>query len=195
MPRINLLPWRAELRKKRRNQFFMGLGGAVVGAALVVLIANLVMGWIIDSQRERNGILNAEIKTLDERIKEIVDLEARRDSLLARMEIIERLQRSRPEIVHVFDQLTRSLPDGVHLTAVQQTGTRLEIKGLAESNTRVSAFMRNIDKSGWLKEPDLDVVEVKAASGKGKANAAGARASEFKVFAKQVSAPEGEDAP
>lgn len=195
MPRINLLPWRAELRKKRRNQFFMGLGGAVVGAALVVLIANLVMGWIIDSQRERNEILSAEIKTLDERIKEILDLEARRDSLLARMEIIERLQRSRPEIVHVFDQLTRSLPDGVHLTAVQQTGTRLEIKGLAESNTRVSAFMRNIDKSGWLKEPDLDVVEVKAATGKGKADAAGVRASEFTVFAKQVSAPEGEDAP
>lgn len=193
MPRINLLPWRAELRKKRRNQFFMGLGGAVVGAALVILVVNLVMGLIIDSQRERNGILGAEITMLDQRIKEILDLEARRDSLLARMEIIERLQRSRPEIVHVFDQLTRSLPDGVYLTTVQQTGTRLEIKGLAESSTRVSAFMRNIEKSGWLKEPDLEVVEVKAA--KGKADASGARASEFTVLAKQVSAPEGEDTP
>lgn len=195
MPRINLLPWRAELRKKRRNQFFIGLGGAVIGAAVVVLIANLVMGFIIDKQRERNQILKSEIAVLDERIKEILDLETRRDSLLARMEIIERLQRSRPEIVHVFEQLVRTLPEGVHLTAVTQTGTRLEIKGRAESNTRVSALMRNIDKSGWLKEPDLDVVEVKAASGRGKADATAARSSEFTVFANQVSAPEGEDAP
>jgi type IV pilus assembly protein PilN len=195
MPRINLLPWRAELRKKRRNQFFAGLGAAVVAAAIVILLANVVMGMIIDNQKDRNGILKAEIAALDERISEIIDLEAKRDSLLARMEIIERLQRSRPEIVHVFDQLVRTLPDGVSLTSVEQKDARLQIKGVAESNTRVSALMRNIDKSGWLKDPDLEVVEVKAAGGgKGKPDAAAARASEFTIFANQVSARADEEA-
>jgi type IV pilus assembly protein PilN len=188
------LPWRAELRKQRRNQFLIGLGGAVVAAGIVVLLANLVMGAIIDNQRGRNDLLKAEIEALDQRIKEIIDLEAKKDSLLARMEIIERLQRSRPEIVHVFDQLVRTLPDGVFLNSVKQNGARIEIKGSAESNTRVSALMRNIDKSGWLREPDLEVVEVKPTGGaKAKADAATPRASEFTVFAKQVSAPE-EDA-
>ncbi len=193
MPRINLLPWRAELRKKRRNQFFVGLAGAVGAAAVVVLLANLVMGAIIDNQRSRNQLLNTEIEALDQRIKEIIDLEAKKESLLARMEIIEQLQRSRPEIVHVFDQLVRTLPDGVSLTSVKQSGARLEIKGAAESNTRVSALMRNIDKSGWLREPDLEVVEVKPTGAKGKVDAATPRASEFTVFAKQVSARDEED--
>jgi type IV pilus assembly protein PilN len=194
MPRINLLPHRADLRKKRRNQFFIGLGGAVVAAILVVLIAQLVMSAVIDNQRTRNQLLKNEIDALDQRIKEIVDLEAKKQSLLARMEIIEQLQRSRPEIVHVFDQLVRTLPDGVYLTSVKQSGPRLEIKGAAESNTRVSALMRNIDKSGWLKDPDLEVVEVKATQGKGKVDANTPRASEFTVLAKQVSAHDEEDA-
>jgi type IV pilus assembly protein PilN len=196
MPRINLLAWRAELRKQRRNQFFIGLGGAVVAAGLVVLLANLVMGAIINNQRSRNDILKGEIQALDARIKEIIDLEAKKESLLARMNIIEQLQRSRPEIVHVIDQLVRTLPDGVNLVAVKQSGPKIEIKGAAESNTRVSALMRNIDKSGWLKDPDLEVVEVKAASGKSTAtvDASAPRASEFTVIAKQVSAGDGEDA-
>lgn len=191
MPRINLLPHRAERRKLRRNQFFAGLGGAVVAAGLVVVLASLVMDAIISNQESRNQILEAEIAALDIRIKEIIDLEAKKESLLARMEIIERLQRSRPEIVHVFDQLVRTLPDGVSLKSIKQTGAKIEIKGAAESNTRVSAFMRNIDKSGWLKEPDLEVVEVKPA---GRNDTSGARASEFTVTAKQVSVRDEEDA-
>jgi len=191
MPRINLLPWRAELRTKRRNQFFMGLGGAVLAAGVVVLLANLVMGAIINNQASRNKMLTDEITALDQRIKEIIDLEAKKESLLARMEIIEQLQRSRPEIVHVFDQLVRTLPEGLNLVAITQKGANIEIKGAAESNTRVSAFMRNIDKSGWLKDPDLEVVEVKAA---GKNAAAGPRASEFTVIAKQVSVRDEEEA-
>ena len=191
MPRINLLAWRAELRKARRNQFFIGLGGAVVAAGVVVVLTNLVMGAVIDNQRARNKMLTTEIDALDQRIKEIIDLEAKKESLLARMEIIEQLQRSRPEIVHVFDQLVRTMPDGVYLKTVKQTGPKVEIKGAAESNTRVSALMRNIDKSVWLKDPDLEVVEVKAP--KGKADAAAPRASEFTVIAKQVSAKDEED--
>lgn len=186
MPRINLLPWRAELRKKRRNQFFMGLGGAVVAAGLVALLANLVMIAIINNQESRNRILATEIESLDKRIAEIIDLEAKKASLLARMAIIEQLQRSRPEIVHVFDQLVRTLPEGVNLVSVKQNGPSIELKGAAESNTRVSAFMRNIDKSGWLKEPDLEVVEVKQVKGKGEV--VGPRASEFTVIARQASA-------
>jgi type IV pilus assembly protein PilN len=192
MPRINLLPWRAELRKQRRNQFFMGLGGAL-GAALIVMgLSWLIMDAIIENQHARNRILESEIQALDQRIKEIIDLEAKKERLLARMEIIEQLQRSRPEIVHVFDQLVRTLPDGVSLTSIKQTGPRIEIKGVAESNTRVSAFMRNIDKSGWLKEPDLEVVEVKASRGRGDAPAP--RSSEFVLIAKQVSAADEEEA-
>lgn len=192
MPRINLLPWRAELRKQRRNQFFIGLGIAFLAGMLVIGLASWVMGLVIDNQRARNKTLENEIAALDQRIKEIIDLEAKKESLLARMEIIEQLQRSRPEIVHVFDQLVRTLPDGVNLLSIKQNGPTIEIKGAAESNTRVSAFMRNIDKSGWLKDPDLEVVQVKPATGKGDVQAP--RASEFTVTAKQVSARDEEDA-
>jgi type IV pilus assembly protein PilN len=184
MPRINLLPWRAEQRLQRRNQFFMGLGGAIVAALVVVAFLRFVV-WegFINNQNKRNQILNDEITALDKRINEINDLDAKKQRLLARMDIIEQLQRSRPEIVHVFDQLVRTLPDGVNLTMVKQNEQRIELKGLAESNTRVSAFMRNVDKSGWLKDPDLEVVEVKP----DKRGIEGSKSSEFKIFAKQVS--------
>lgn len=199
MPKINLLPWREELRKRRRNQFFMALGGAAVGAAVTVLASSFVMGRIIANQEARNDLLKTEIAALDKRIAEIVDLENKKDRLLARMEIIEQLQRSRPEIVHVFDELVRTLPDGVYLTSVKETGRRLEIHGNAESNTRVSAFMRNIDKSKWLTHPDLEIVEVKDANAKAKKGEPrltgefAGKSSQFVVFADQVSAA-GDDA-
>ena len=199
MPRINLLPWRAELRARRRNQFFIGLGASLGAAGLAVLASNFVMDGIIGSQNGRNELLKTEISALDKRIAEILDLEAKKERLLARMEIIEQLQRSRPEIVHVFDELVRTLPDGVRLTSIKQTGRRLEIKGDAESNTRVSAFMRNIDKSKWLTQPDLQVVEVRD-TGKKPKKAAGpvetgefaGRSSEFTVYASQVSTSDEE---
>lgn len=180
MPKINLLPWRDELRAQRRNQFYMAMGGAFGFAALVVLIGVLLMNGIINAQHDRNKLLSEEISTLDERIKEILDLEEKKDRLVARMKIIEQLQKSRPEVVHLFEDLARALPDGVSLSSVKQTGNKLEIKGSAESNTRVSAFMRNIDKSKWLEEPDLRVVEVKKNAERG------SRASVFTVHAKQV---------
>ena len=180
MPKINLLPWRDELRAQRRNQFYMAMGGAFGVAALVVLIGVLIMNGIVDAQYDRNRLLENEITKLDDRIKEILGLEQEKDRLVARMKIIEQLQQSRPEIVHLFEDLARALPDGVYLSSVKQTGERLEIKGMAESNTRVSAFMRNIDKSPWLEKPDLRVVEVKDN------NDQGTRASEFTVLARQV---------
>lgn len=201
MPNINLLPWRAELRARRRNQFFIGLGASLAAAGLAVLASNFVMEGIISNQNSRNELLKTEIAALDKRIAEILDLEAKKERLLARMEIIEQLQRSRPEIVHVFDEIVRTLPEGVRLTSIKQSNRRLEIKGDAESNTRVSAFMRNIDKSKWLTQPDLQVVEVREAGTKAKKNAGpvetgefAGRSSQFTVYANQVSTAEDEEA-
>ena len=163
MPRINLLPYRAELRRSAATSSSSGL--ARRWALLPWLLAsNLVLSSIIGHQQDRNDLLKAEISALDKRIAEILDLEEKKERLLARMEIIEQLQRSRPEAVHVFDELVRTLPDGVCLTSVKQTGRRIEIEGAAESNTRVSALMRNIDGSEWLTQPDLEVVEVQASA-------------------------------
>lgn len=201
MPKINLLPHRIELRTRRRNQFFIGLAASAGAAGLAVLASNLVMNGIIGNQNNRNDLLKAEIAALDKRIEEILDLEAKKERLLARMEIIEQLQRSRPEIVHVFDEVVRTLPDGVRLTSIKQTSRRLEIKGDAESNTRVSAFMRNIDKSQWLTQPDLQVVEVREAGTKPKRGSGpvetgefAGRSSQFTVYANQVSTTEEEAA-
>ena len=186
MPRINLLPWRDELRNQRRNQFYAALGGAGVAAGILLLLGYFAFSNVIDHQRDRNNVLKKEIAMLDKRIEEIIDLEEKKESLLARMQIIEQLQRSRPGIVHVFDEMVRTLPDGVFLTEVKQTGQRLEIVGSAESNTRVSALMRNIDSSEWLSNPDLEVVEVKS-SRRGEPG----KASEFTVFARQTSPTAG----
>jgi type IV pilus assembly protein PilN len=184
MPRINLLPWRDELREQRRNQFYMSLGAAALGAGLVVLATNMTFNSIIDHQNDRNRMLQSEIDALNIRIEEILSLEDQKDRLLARMEIIEQLQRSRPGIVHVFEELVTTLPDGVFLNSVKQSGSRLELIGAAESNTRVSALMRNIDGSEWLTKPDLEVVEVKDNT----RGSDGQRASEFKVFAQTTEA-------
>jgi type IV pilus assembly protein PilN len=177
MPRINLLPWREELRQKRKKDFLVAMFGAFLFGGLVVYSSKLtVQGWI-SNQNARNSLLKTEIQELDKQIEQISGLETQKNRLLARMEIIDQLQRSRPEVVHLFDELVNTLPEGVYLTEVKQTGGRIEIRGEAESSTRVSALMRNIDGSGWLKSPGLDVVEtVNDAS----------RYSRFTIFAQQV---------
>jgi type IV pilus assembly protein PilN len=189
MPRVNLLPWRDELREQRRNQFYLSLGAAALGAGFVVLASNMTFNSIIGHQSDRNRLLQNEIDALNIRIEEILSLEDQKDRLLARMEIIEQLQRSRPGIVHMFEELVTTLPNGVYLTSVKQQGQRLELVGAAESNTRVSALMRNIDGSDWLSRPDLEVVEVKALT----RGQDGQRASEFKVFATTETGVEEEE--
>ena len=159
MPRINLLPHREQARKVRRREFMVGAGGAVVLAIMVAGVGKVVYSSWIDGQTEKNNLLKKEIVQLDSEIADIQDLEARKQRLVARMDIIEKLQRKRPEIVHQFDELVRTVPDGVYLTGIKQNGKKLEIHGVAQSSTRVSTFMRNIDGSTWMDNPELQVVE------------------------------------
>jgi type IV pilus assembly protein PilN len=160
MPRINLLPWREDQRRERKLAFLVAMGGGTIAAIVVAFAAYLLMGSMVDAQQHRNEMLRAEIKQLDKQIEEINDLESSKQKFIARMEIIEKLQRSRPQIVHLFDEIVRTLPDGVYLTSVKQTDkSRLKFEGVAQSSTRVSAFMRNIDGSEWLKNPELEVVQ------------------------------------
>ena len=139
----------------------MAAGAALLLALLVGFVVRLQYGSIIDNQNERNLYLKDEIVQVDKQIVEILDLEQQKQRLQSRIQVIEQLQRSRPEVVHLFDQMVRLLPDGVYLTSIKQTDRRIQIKGIAESSTRVSAFMRNIDASDWLKDPSLEIVETK----------------------------------
>jgi type IV pilus assembly protein PilN len=175
MPRINLLPWRNEERKERKLAFFVAIGGATVAAAVVAFAGWLMLNSMIESQNQRNERLRAEIRLLDKQIEEINNLESAKQKFIARMEIIEKLQRSRPEIVHLFDEIVKQLPDGVYLTAVKQTDKKLRFDGVAQSSTRVSAFMRNIDGSEWMRNPDLEIVQ-SSTGGSG-----------FTLYAEQVS--------
>jgi type IV pilus assembly protein PilN len=186
MPRINLLPWREEERKKRQRDFLIAAGGTFVAAIAVVGLTMFFYGQMIDGQNARNARLQAEIAELDKSITEIDGLEAQKARLLARMEIIEQLQRSRPEIVHLFDEVTRQLPEGVYLTGMKQSGTQVEVTGIAQSSTRVSALMRQIDRSEWLTDPDVVKVET--------TDQGPARQARFIVTLKQVGHTDDEDA-
>src|SRR5581483_408203 len=159
MPRINLLPWREAQRKERKVAFMVALGGAALCALVVMGAVYVLYNGMIDAQVRRNDLLKAQIKHLDRQIEEINNLEQTKRQFIARMEIIEKLQRSRPEIVHVLDQIVKTLPDGVYLTSVTQSGDHLKFTGVAQSSTRVSAFMRNIDASQWMRNPTLEVIQ------------------------------------
>lgn len=186
MPRINLLPWREQQRKDSKLAFTVGLGAALIGAAVATFAGYLFFGSLIEGQQARNDRLRAEITTLDRQIEEINRLDAEKQKFIARMQIIEKLQRSRPEIVHVFDTFVRTIPDGTYLTALTQSGQRFKISGVAQSSTRVSSFMRNLDASQWLRHPELEVVESK------KENTLG---SDFTLSAEQVTSLTSEPAP
>ena len=159
MPRINLLPWREQERKLRRREFGVAAIGAVIAAGVFVLGGKLLYSGWTDAQNEKNNLLKKEIVKLDAQIADIQDLENRKRRLVDRMEIIEKLQRKRPEIVHLFDEIVKTVPDGIYLTTIKQNSNKLEIHGVAQSSTRVSTFMRNIDSSVWMDNPVLQVVE------------------------------------
>jgi len=185
MPRINLLPWREEERKTRQKDFGIAAVGALLGGIAVVMLTILAYSQMISSQDSRNERLTTEITVLEKSIEEIDDLERQKERLLARMEIIDRLQKSRPEVVHLFDELVRQLPEGVYLTGLKQTGSRIEIRGVAQSSTRVSALMRQIDASDWLADPEVERVET--------TDIGSSRQAEFVVYLKQIRTDEMED--
>ncbi|MFT4256673.1 MAG: PilN domain-containing protein, partial [Pseudoxanthomonas sp.] len=162
MARINLLPWRAERRAARQKEFYAMLGfAALAGVALSVLIY-LFYSQQISGQNSRNEFLRGEIRQLDTQIKEIEELDKKKGRLLARKKVIEELQANRSQMVHLFDSLVRTIPDGVSLTNIKQEGDLLTLEGRAQSNARVSAYMRNLETSGWMTKPDLAVIEAKA---------------------------------
>ena len=185
MPRINLLPWREEERKKRQRDFGVALAAGVVAAIAAVLATMFIYSQMISNQEGRNARLTAEIAELQKSIEEIDGLERQKERLLARMEIIERLQKSRPEIVHLFDEMARQLPEGVYLRGMKQTGSRVEIRGIAQSSTRVSALMRQVDASEWMMDPEVERVETKQSGS--------SRQAEFVVYLKQETTGEAED--
>ncbi|MGB5179965.1 MAG: PilN domain-containing protein [Gammaproteobacteria bacterium] len=159
MARINLLPWREELRKQKQREFGITAISSVVIAGLVVLLAHFHVEGLINNQNQRNTFLENEITILNKRIGRIRELEAMKDNLLARMNVIQELQGSRPESVHLMDELVRTLPDGVHLNTFQQKQKALTMTGQAESNARVSDYMRQIDTSEWFTGPRLEVIK------------------------------------
>jgi type IV pilus assembly protein PilN len=167
MPRINLLPWREKERRERKNAFFVMLGGALVGGLLASGAFYLILTSMINAQQERNNRLRGEIQTLDREIQEINNLETQKQRFISRMQVIDKLQRSRSEVVHLFDEVTSIMPDGVYLTGMKQTNRLLKFQGVAQSSTRVSTLMRNIAASQWLRDPELEVVENKAGANKG----------------------------
>lgn len=183
MARINLLPWRAQLRKEKQQEFLAVTLFAALATGIVFFFIHTHMNGLIEYQERRNTFLENEIKILDKRIAEIKDLEATKKALIERMKIIEELQVARPVIVHLFDELVTTLPEGVYLTSVSQKGSRLNIAGKAESNARVSAYMRNLEDSPWFKTPKLEVIETRENGN--------LRLSEFKLTVEQ-SVPKAE---
>lgn len=183
MTSINLLPWREIRRKEQQRQFFSVAGGAAVLMGLIVFYIHIHIGGMIDLQSMRNKFLEEEITKVEAKIVEIKTIEAKKQQLLARMNIIQQLQTRRPAIVHVFDELVKAVPSGMYLTNVSQQGKQLVIEGAAQSNARVSAFMRNLDASDWFTNPRLEVIEADSKDL--------ARTSHFKLAVSQVTS-EGE---
>ncbi len=171
MARINLLPWRAERRKQREREFYTMLGFAALGGVLLSALIWFYYDRQIDGQNARNAYLQAEIEKVQAQNKEIDQLDRQKDRLLARKKVIEELQANRSQMVHLFDSLVRTIPDGVVLTTIKQEGDILTLEGRSQSNARVSAYMRNLEGSGWMTKPDLSIIEAKAADAKSGAGA------------------------
>ncbi|MBW8368026.1 MAG: PilN domain-containing protein [Arenimonas sp.] len=161
MARINLLPWRAERRKLRQKEFLGMLGLAAAFALLISFLIVMYFSGQLEGQQNRNSYLREQIVLVDQQILEIEELDKKKSNLLARKQVIEQLQASRSEMVHLFDQLVRTIPEGVRLSSIKQSGQTLTLEGLAQSNARVSSYMRNLDESAWMSNPDLTVIEAK----------------------------------
>ena len=161
MSRINLLPWRAERRKQRQKEFGVMVGIAAAAGVALWFLVNMYYNAQIDGQNERNAFLQQQIEEVKKQNAEIDNLESQRARLLARKAVIEELQGNRSQMVHLFDQLVRTIPDGVLLTSLKQEGQTLTLEGRSQSNARVSTYMRSLDGSGWMTSPQLSVIEAR----------------------------------
>lgn len=177
--RINLLDWRAERRAQRKQQFLTLLALGAIAAAAVGGAGYFISSGAVDHQKARNNYLKQQITEIDQKIKEIQDLERTKENLLARMRVIESLQSSRSATVHFFDEVVNTLPEGITLTGLRQQGTQVTIDGVAESNGRVSAYMKNLDASPWFADPRLVVIK----TGEGGRSS---RASQFTLQVKSL---------
>lgn len=167
MARINLLPWREAARRYRRRELAT-IAAAAFGAVLLLgVLVKLQLDAMIGAQLARNSYLEGQIAVLNRRIREINELEKQKADLLSRMDVIQQLQESRPEIVHLLDQLVDAVPAGVFLTSLKQESSDVTVEGRAQSNARVSAFMRNIEAADWIGKPVLLLIENKDQTGTG----------------------------
>ncbi len=189
MIRINLLPHREEKRKARQKQFAILAGFAAAIGLAVAGVLWVVFDAQVENQKSRNKYLGEEIAKLDKQIDEIKRIREETASLLSKKQVVEGLQSNRSEPVYLLDQLLRQLPEGLYLKTIKQTGEKISVTGYAQSNARVSAFMRNIEASPYLSGPNL--IEIKAATVNTQ------RANEFTLdfFIKRVKAEDGKNVP
>jgi len=181
MARINLLPWREELRKEREKNFYIGLAVAIACGLGVFFLVKLQIDSMISNQQYRNQYLQKEINILNKAIAEIKDIKQKKRALLDRMKVIQKFQSTRSDSVRLLDEIVKVLPEGAHITNYKQNAQNQTFQGLAQSNARVSAFMRNIERSEWIKSPDLKVIQAM-----GQQKNSGAKYSKFTLEAKQV---------
>lgn len=168
MAKINLLPWRQELRKEKRKNFLLTIGASAGFTVLIMLLVHGLIESMIEQQNSRNKYLEGEIAVLDKKIKEIENLEEMKSKFLAKMQVIQDLQAMRPEIVHLFEEVATTTPEGIYLTEMAQVGRTMTFNGKALSNARVSAYMRNLEASPWLVDPVLTIIETKGSANQGR---------------------------
>lgn len=182
MAGINLLPWRKERRRRQLRNFWGLMLACVVMTALFMLLVHIQIARQTDDQRQRNQYLNDELALLDQKFSQIKDLEKKKKNLIARMDVILKLQVSRPEVVHLFDEIVKTVPPGVQIMDLVQSDRLISINGIADSNTRVSNYLRNLDESRWFQHPSLRVIE----SGATAPDKTARRLSKFSVQVKQT---------
>ncbi len=178
MAKINLLPWREEHRKQQQHDFVMSLVAAAAMTCFLFFLVYMQIEAMKEYQERRNQVIQSEITAVNKKIKEIRDIESKKRKLMTKIEVIQKLQESRPEIVHLFDELAKSIPEGVFLSKFKQTGKNLVLTGKAQSSARVSAYMRGVEASAWLEAPVLQVIKSKSKSSGGQLN-------DFSMLAKQ----------
>jgi type IV pilus assembly protein PilN len=184
MAKINLLPWREELKKQKQKEFITSIGLGMLFAASAMFYVHIHINGQIEEQRGRNQFITKEIANLDTKIKEIAELDTKKANMVARMEVIQTLQISRPQVVHLFEEIALTIPEGVYLENLKQSSNSLSVGGVAQANSRVSEYMRNVDASEWLQSPDLKVITAnKKAFKKGDSQ----RVQDFKLQLRQVS--------